>query len=256
VAAALLFAACGGAKQTDTKSPASVSLPPPEQAFAIETLRSREYLGNVQETVMDATRATMNLDTKDLKVFDVTVAFTTGLTTGTQGQGTVTTGTLTSERGTLYTDDKPDEGISKNDILLEGDVRLCENAMKVRAPSVRYYAPKVPAETTGEDIAFRSGGGEFESDMATPTGGTMHSTGTYFEANRAHTVIRGYGPGTMQSGSGVTSATALSAQEKPEVTAPKYPATSGAPAKPRPAPTAAAAKTSKKTPVKKPAQSK
>lgn len=246
VAAVLLFAACGDAKQTSTKDQAPTSLPPAEQAFSIEKLRAREYLGDVQESVLDATTATLNLVSKALKVFDVSVDFASGTTSGT----------LTSQQGTLYTEDQPDLGVSKNDIVLEGDVRLWQYAMSVRAPSVHYYAPKTPGDSTGNDVAFRSGGGAFESDMLTPAGGMMHSTGTYFEANRALSLIRGFGPGALRSGSGATTATAISAPQELTAPAAPRPAPAVGPAKPSQAPTAAASKTPTKKPGKKPAQSK
>ena len=212
-------------------------MPPPEQPFAVENLRAREYNGDQQVYVLDGARATLDLKSKDLRIYGMMVRFTSEQASGT----------LTSQKGTLFMEDQPDQGISKNNFLLEGDVYLCENTVKLRAPSVRYFSQ-------GADVAFQSGGDSFEADLATPTG-AMHSRGSYFQVNRDYTLIRGFGPGSLSSGAAPTSATALAAPESPAPRADK-PATTSTPIRVGGKATPASAKTPLKKPGRQPAQSK
>ncbi|MFW6303391.1 MAG: hypothetical protein ACOC2L_02105 [Candidatus Sumerlaeota bacterium] len=150
-------------------------------AFQIDSLRARIYLDDTLYTLVEAEKARLDFATRETRLRNVLLRVM---------QAGETRTSLESETGIMYMADRPDAGIAKNDVLLEGDVVMKHGAMRFELPGVRYNSSK-------DNETFVSQGDHFSFRLDTANGPII-SKGTTMRANRALSEFTFYGPGKVR----------------------------------------------------------
>ncbi len=151
-------------------------------AFQIDSIRARIYEGDKMTTLMQAKKGRIDFREKQTVMREVEVNVI-------QPDGTQAL--LESQEGTLYMDDRPDENIVRNDVLLEGGVKITFGELYFEMPGVRY-------SNTNLDETFVSSGDYFNLRFKTNSG-PLACSGTTMRANRTLTKFTLIGPGTAKN---------------------------------------------------------
>ena len=150
-------------------------------SFQIDSLRARIYLDDMLSTLVEAEKARLDFATHETRLRNVLLRV--------MQEGETRT-SLESDAGVMYMADRPEEGIAKNDVLLQGDVVMKHGSMHFELPGVRYNSSN-DAET------FVSQGDHFRFRLDTESGPII-CKGTTMRANRTLSDFTFYGPGEVR----------------------------------------------------------
>ncbi len=151
-------------------------------AFQIDSIRARIYEGGKMTTLMQAKKGRIDFREKQTVMREVEVNVI-------QADGTKAL--LESQQGTLYMTERPDENIARNDVLLEGGVKITFGDFQFEMPGVHYNSANL-------DETFVSSGNHFNLRFKTESG-PLACSGKTMRANRALTKFIMIGPGTAQN---------------------------------------------------------